>query len=674
MRLIAVACFFCLPKLPNLILRNYLPVVLSACLMSQAACVSSSGGVTKSAARASSATIKKDCQLTLQFALAGDKSITMALAEKTPAMTVMSEEVCIRTTPTSDIVLPRNVRLFFSPMSFPALPSHSRYLLCEEAEAASTYFKGDGLNKQDADLKDIKTCLWNGHYRDSYPFSFIFRVTEAGQKSGRTVGDHMQLIHVFRNGALAYAWRPGQSGAEPATMRGKALVVPGTSLSANRIPHLADFDLRVYDSNATVDSKQLAQAVEERVSAIGERAVAGVKALAGSERLAGGELDKAFKCFEDRIGAIRNVGRSMLGQVSTEVPQSPDCSMEALKLPTNAKSLVGEVADLEGRSKTDLTKALSTLEQEVDTQLKKLGTSGQRAKEALLKEVEKYWRGTTAQKALLEAALANRAAYQAVRANLNSEPARQILFGTTPPPAVAPSDLVWAELRLAGTTLQDLLRGADEMLTEVAHLIDDVHGLMSTLTKDVVQIAKDPAGRLEVYERVAGALVDQGDFFDPYASNPPPIDDEAVLPMSYSDGTQFYALSAWLGVPVRLQRPSAEFSETTAIPIVDLVGVRNQIGKTRFGDIRLGLGGAVFAAEFFVDNAGKPVQDPVGTEQTRERVVFAAQMNASIASFRVGFGYILTHRHIAKAGTPRMRLFLGIDIVNLLSGKDSALF
>ena len=58
--------------------------------------------------------------------------------------------------------------------------------------------------------------------------------------------------------------------------------------------------------------------------------------------------------------------------------------------------------------------------------------------------------------------------------------------------------------------------------------------------------------------------------------------------------------------------------------------------------------------------------------ETREVVVFGPQVNLGIANFKVGYNYILTCDSCAHMGVARMRVLLGVDVIKLISGEDSA--
>ena len=125
-------------------------------------------------------------------------------------------------------------------------------------EPGSFYVAGsDDLNNGVYPLRGVcadglpdETCLWNGVFRHAAPPNFTIAV----ENNAGSLGNFLSLVRVFRNGELAFSWRPG-------TTNETRLVVPGVELKGYLEPFLAPIDLRVLPAGAEVPTDVLSAKV-----------------------------------------------------------------------------------------------------------------------------------------------------------------------------------------------------------------------------------------------------------------------------------------------------------------------------------------------------------------------------------------------------------------------------
>lgn len=93
-----------------------------------------------------------------------------------------------------------------------------------------------------------QVCLWNGVYRNAYPFSFTFVA-----KPGTKITDYIALARVYRNGSLIARYNAASVLEDPRKLKFRAsdLQVPEVAF-AKRPPHLAELDLRVLPAGASL--------------------------------------------------------------------------------------------------------------------------------------------------------------------------------------------------------------------------------------------------------------------------------------------------------------------------------------------------------------------------------------------------------------------------------------
>lgn len=447
--------------------------------------------------------------------------------------------------------------------------------------------------------KSIYRCQWNGVFRDRFPITFRIFATEG---SPTTVDEAIQLIHVFRNGKLAFKWTaPAQTVTE--------VLIPGEQLESDGVPHLAPIDLRVYPTG-TADETLLELDVAKPENEL-RRRLELMATTALSESFT--ESSDAVKCLLSQVDELRNV---MAKEVGASAPAP--LAKGATTCPTEKGQLVALYEEAKAHAAKEATATGERLLTEVEKRLSL--------------DIETLLSQLRTKKAELEAKLAA---------------------------SPAAADVIAEIEKIAG-----IIAALDRVATKMLEILDAGNDVVVAVKTDVKKLTSDPAEAARLHGKVAEALAEEGDFFEPYGKNPAPVADERILDMEYSDGLQGFAFAPWLGIPFRTNAKSQP-SPTYGLPIIDVVGFRYQWAASRFADIRfVPLGSMVF------EDLRRPDDPATGSEDEGEGVIrWALVPSISVANFKFGVA-ILPYASPQPGAARYIRFVAGADLFKLISGRD----
>jgi len=463
---------------------------------------------------------------------------------------------------------------------------------------------------------ETEVCEWSGQFHAARPFTFTLQgYGTAAVADSSALSRFMQLIQVWRNGELVYRWAPKPTGETMLVIPGKVLTVRSSIIAASLPPHLADFDLRIFPAGIDVDARVLSLKAmsEEEARARRWESVSGL-ALDSILAQVDPELKKSISCY---VHQLRVLGAKYGAVVAKQdIPEDHDCQVIAPELTVPATSLIDTYASLEGAAATELDDAETRILHVLQERAKLLGSLVSKARDALVAEIKK---------------------------------------------------------RGEGSPHKELVSKVDALAKDALQVVDDTARLVRALRGEGVRLAADPESKLAAYNQFVPQLASSNTIFEARKDNPLPIEGERSLSMEYSDRFQAFMLAPWFGVPFRLvgSTVGADLNETVAIPILDLIGLRWQMGKSRFGDIRLGLIGiAAFKEPLPVSTElGVPIGD-----QTEDTFGVAPEMSLGFGTFQAAAGYVVTkHDYYHEHRERRFRLFFGADLIKLLFGKNGDL-
>jgi len=482
---------------------------------------------------------------------------------------IVSEPKCVKRSDEA-IRFDPNIKLFFHPRH--SYPNSSDYAYCAGKSTPT-------------DKEGIKTCSWNRKFRDAFPLSF--RIWSPSGK--RPLREFVQLVDVFRNGSLTYR------SDVPHT----AVLIDGDVLAGDGIPHLADFDLRLYPAGITLDQELLRREVRQGGDKLRRRfEIVGQVAF---DELAG-ELKGEAKCLVGRVDAVRAELARLAGDPEP-LPILQEQAAEGCNSARHQSSLQEKYEGLKGLAADTLKRRSDEIAEEVKSDLNREATYLRRA-----------------------------------------------------------LDDLWGRYNAAkDTKAADTMRRIDGLVVETLSAIDDAAVLATRISDDLQSFAKDDQRQLAAFRAVVKNLQDEGDFFEPYGSNPPEKNGEAIVKMAYADAFQFFFLTPWNGAAVRFaDKLHTEPGVSYAIPILDGAGIRLQYGRSRWADTRLAVGTMVFE-----DN------DQDNDPDARE-VRWALQANVGISNLRFGLAWVPAaadqtedsyfHNHF--------RMLLGVDLYKLITGRS----
>jgi hypothetical protein len=547
---------------------------------------------------------------------------------------MLSERVCVLAAD-GPIAVPRDFKIWMNDRA-----SWDNYGLCL-----------DGVEHPSA---EVAVCRWNGVFRDSYPWTFVF--------TGKNVADAAQAVRVFRNGELVWTWVP-RPGA-----RLEELVIEGKDLLGHLIPQDSAIDVRILPAGVTVDQSVLAAKVEKRPSQWQVQLGIAREALLSSPSVAGGILREKVECLHHRVELVNHYAGRIAGATAGKPSTPAGCDADVPSPP--AESLLAKYRTLRGKAAGEVDDAEQELKQSISAYRERLGKKEREQLAKFEEQTRLFWEGKGTWWPAGSHTDAERAAYlkdmedPAVLRSVVAGGVPSVWNGRVPTEA----ELWWLRTRGTPAELALVLRQADALVSQGLGAVDDTLALVSELRKDAVRVASSPDEQARLFLRTAQSLQNTP-IFDGRVDNPEPLPGERALTMKYSDHWQWFSIAPWNAFPVSL-KGKAEFDGANLIPIVDLLGWRYQFSGSRLGDLRVGVGATVLAftvrKEQTLAGGGTELVD-------REQLRIVPEANVGFANVKLG---------VARAFRPpnawqdheEWRLLVGADLYKLVSGKNVEVF
>lgn len=496
----------------------------------------------------------------------------------------------------------------------------------------------------------VRKCTWNNSFRDKFPISFRFALTDAAKAGGEKgegktkLRDLLQLIQIFRNGELVYRWVPVNDNAG-------VIEIEGERLEGTGIPHRAPFDLRLYPADVDLAQEVIDREPKKRQSKLTRRFEVATQAAVST---ALPKSDKQVRCFLAQLDVLREKVSALARlpaptKLAADASGCRDAEESATLRATLGKTpdFAQAYSDLKSEAREGLEEAIAKLEEEATAALSSLGVATKvdfaKIKERLTEVVKQFEKDLAVTEAKLESAK------KAVPAD-----------GELTVSALA---VKVAEIEQSIDRIKDLLQQLDTIVAATMGTLDEGIELVGALKLDFEGLIADPKrSAAAVHQAVASDLSKEGDFFDPYGENPSATGDEAIIAMEYSDKLQAYFLTPWNGVPIRLSGDDLlEESGTFAIPIIDLVGWRYQFGRSRFTEMRWAVGSAI------IDDA---IEAPDSQTAGDSEIRWAGVLSFSAFNLRVGLGVVPSADNIAEDPRNLFRVFAGVSLYKLITGRD----
>ncbi len=498
---------------------------------------------------------------------------------------IISEPACVR----------RNDGVLVMPDHF-VLHTDADHRMCQEGT-------------QESPTTGRHTCSWNLTFRDRYPVSFAFFTEDPNE----SLAAYLQVVRVYRNGALAYRRTVDESARS-------LLIVPGEELKASLLPYDAPLDLRLIGRDLDLPPEVTVEEVAKKQSPFVERFHTALSALESST------LGRQLSASRQQV--------ARLVELAQQAELTARCLAPTLVEDAACKAVKDPAVRVLG---TDLRAALTS----TDAKAAELRSAAEKAVLAKTTQLEHQLRS-----ALLLA-----------RAAVASD-----LAGGAAGAFAPPSD---AEIQQFLLGLDALALSSSELVNGTAALVDGLRATAAT--------ARDKQTTYELYNHVAKGLASQS-VFEPRTENPEPLAGEVVLPMRYSDHFQTFAGSVWTALPTRPDEHfSADLNASIVIPIVDAVGMRWQFGPSRFADLRAAAGFSMFGEEVTKNTSQIDPNDPNAPTEATEKVDafhLAPQVNVSFATLHLGLAYIVSDGGDLDEGWDRVRMLIGADLVKLVTGRN----
>lgn len=583
---------------------------------------------------------EQDCELLL------DLSYNAGTSNLTPS--VKSEPVCIKKYGLP-ISIPQTILLFMVADS-----AHTRFgyfcrqnvIDCTETQSdvlvknicatREKFVKDNPPDSSGFDSEKYKyACEWNNVFHNYYPFDIHISTKEppaTGTASKRRqISDYIQLIRVYRNGTLAYVWN-GPANDD----RGAELVIPGNGLTAARLPHRSDFDLRIIPHGVEVDESVLA----ERATAHSSRwqsELSRLKTATITTLIAENKQLEQINAIHKNMVCIIEHTKALVAVASA---LSGDIQYSDTKLSKEAKNACGDISSLkELYSEKDKHIPMNELFSQLKT--------------GKIKSIDDL--NTLIKDSVSQLSKLSQSQMKDYIDNLKMEMIHKINAST-----IASEKKV--QLILEIENLVSVYSG-------VANMLPQIRQLAETIRKDAVRIASDPAEQARLFAKFADSLEDQSSLFEARGRNPKYLSGEKILRMEYGDPHQFFFMAPWNMISLRWgDNPGTSLGVENLVPAIDLVGYRYQWGRSRFADLRIALGGV-----FIKDRLPAPDPSQPGQLADKDFYNFSAELNIGLGGFKIGAGYIVTDNLPSEPmwSANRIRILLGADLVKLISGQNA---
>jgi hypothetical protein len=579
---------------------------------------------------------------------------------------IISEEACTKLDGES-AALPTKLQLWYSTAGF------DDYQICQED------------NIKDTKHAKVKTCLWNGRYRHTYPFNFIIRSKRMDGASVVPLAKQVKAIRIFLNGDLAWKWVPSSTETQPTPTETYAdIVAPGRDIRRRLLPEGARMDLRIIPHDVMVDQALLDAKVAEKHEVWKQQLELMGNAVLTSNSFAEGKLKEKLGCITYRAKeAAYLVGRLGGGKGLTAPTLPSGC--EAVPPADIPNSLTARYAGLKVKTQQEVDALVFGFRQEVLALKGKVAGKQADDKAKLEQAAKDFWAGTGDVWKGIDSAAgttsrdAKRAAFRKkidddknARAAVASGAWKTIWKAPKAEDNPTPTEVAWLEMIATGNTVKDFVDQADRAVTQALGGFQSAIDLAEQLQKDVLRFANSTDEQAQLLLRVANSV--QGTSpFEQMKDNPDLIHGEKALGMRYSDHWQWFLFAPWTAFPAGLSG-KVDFTAANLVPIVDVIGYRYQWQATRFADIRAGIG--FTALSFSTPDASKSATDP---NATTNHFLPAPEVNIGIANFKLGMAFALAGGSLTNTcpantdcllSKDRWRFLIGADLYKLISGNN----
>lgn len=463
----------------------------------------------------------------------------------------------------------------------------------------------------ESDLKDDNDqCSWNGIVRDK--FRLTFRVASARQVP---LARYVAAIRFYLNGEQKFAWTANDLQRE--------VQIPNTAFGdARLLPYDVNFDLHLIAPAGSPEistQKIIEESLPGQLSRLAQTSLLTIQSLGANLDQ---ELAKNLTCLSEHLRFTSGV-LVQLAQFEILEPGEVNSSN------SSACESLGDGYEVEVlKSYFDSIDAGTSLAQEE-----------QQKAEKLLNDLSSW--------------LANQSG-----AEIHAIEEKLVELG-------GPSA---ADLVKVSKYVKDL-KGKLQAVRSLDEATRD--GIVRSITaarqiaSHVRRVARDTSAQNQIFRDYAARLEANGGPFAERHPNPPPAVDSSVLFMRYVDVFQTFVLAPWHAVPIRITglHAGGELSAGNALPVIDVVGARWQWSRSRFADLRLGLG-AFYLPDVYTSNAGTPNQT------TQDVFNPGVEANVALANFHAGLGYVVGDRVQANTFNSRARLMIGVDLYKLVSGEN----
>ncbi len=553
---------------------------------------------------------------------------------------IASEPLCIKRD--QDFGLPQDISLrrYLPTKTSPAIDKR----LCSA--------KSERVTLPDEDGKGFfQTCRWNRRYLHALPFDVVLTTQKRSEQPDQVttrLADHLTAFRIFLNGSAAYQW----NGRAPAAKSAHTVIVHGSELKFDLIPFDAPFDIRALPATEALPADYFAEYVRNT----GDAQKAVIERLKKATVAAFPDEATHVKCLRQQLDLLNAQAGRIAGQDVT-LPTVPDeCGDLVSKEDETLRELWDEVKAKGASHARDAAAKLDTRAQSALNRVNvdatevaehfKTWATGSSEQIAVLELVEPHWKDGMS-KADFRTAVAN-----ALSGDEETR-ALRVIDGQL--------DWPWLRFRLGAGRIEAIVRQVDALVSQTIAIADSSRAFVKNLKDTTTELVGSTDRQSEAFARLAESLADTS-VFEQYTKNPAPIPGESVLEMTYRDWFQTYYLHVWHALPIKVKpRGNAiDLNIDSLVPFLDLIGKRYQFGRSRFAEIRGAIGFGYIRDEVALDAGGREEQ-PLGVAQVN--------LTAGPLQFGVGVAVIASGAVRFPVFADRVRLLLGADLVQLLSGR-----
>lgn len=477
----------------------------------------------------------------------------------------------------------------------------------------------------------VNACTWDGTFHSTRPFTFTL-LTAADAR----VADYVEAFRIYRNGDLMAAWNYVSDQPAPHKVVISGTMLTTGPLAASQPPHLAAMDLRIIPREVGIAHAVDMEARSDRARFQAKLTTA--FSSAGRTLLTPAE-QQSFDCLREQLIAASHT-------IMADVTEQP-----ALRpLPTGCTPLIaaGGGAPLSAAYRDAKHQSPQKLRSLRDGAMMQIAQHRANLTAAIPANAQPLL--TTIYVGLMATVPA--ADQAAVSACISQ-------FG------MPGSDIkCFNELRSRqgiGNKLDTLIQTAqviDQNITVALQTADEATLLATAIYERGREALESPRKQAQIFNAFAQSLATQPDVFEPRRDNPPLIASEQRLEMQYADSVQGFVLAPWHGVPLHVNRDfGTDFSAATAVPMLDVAGLRFQWARSRFADFRMAFGVG------YIETTD---------ENDDDQAAALPHVSLGLGTFKLGGGLAIG-KDLGDAGD-RLRLLVGADLFKLISGSNVEAF